>query len=349
MAKGGWSYAGIQLLPHTATQANWEADYNGVMDAVASLDGWSVSQTTVLYAGNGTTDTSFWGACEHTSGALLIFDWKIHDASGSPAVNNLANVTMSGFNARDSMGIAYFPPGNSGVGAANPATSGFIPNDGFRFGYTGYDSPQDSIHWDYTYNGTNASHTFHFVGKGDDIFILLETYTNSARWLDYFWGFGTLISQLAHEAQETSADRRRECTIGSLNGISGLNASDSPISFWRTPSQDGGTPPTSAARVRVGGAFMTWSTTPLASTVYLYNEIGDEPYVGPILYYSRSVDIDSEGIIRGNGLKGALDTDKIRIVQGRDLTQRQTLDNGNFMYIGGGVAIGWDPGNGPTI
>jgi hypothetical protein len=319
------------------------------MTTVEGFSGWSISDATVLYAGNGTTDTSFWGACLHSTGARLVFDWKIYDASTIRASNNLANITHSGFNSRNCLGIGYFPPGNSGFGAAHPGADNFVPNDGFRLGYTGYDSNRDTILWNDTYDGSNAIHTFHFISKDDDLFVILERNSNASRILDYMWCFGTLIGTLAHPTLETSSDRAQECTIGCLNGISGLTSSDSPFSFFRTPTQDGGTPPTSRARVRADGAFCSWQGDSLSTNVYDVETIGKEVYVTPFLYYARNADIPSEGVIRGNGMKGALDPEKILIVQGDGLSQRQTLDGGNYLYVGGNIAIGWDPANGPIL
>ena len=51
-------------------------------------------------------------------------------------------------------------------------------------------------------------------------------------------------------------------------------------------------------------------------------------------------------IVRGDGMKGYLDTNFLRYVRRNYYTIGQTFDDGNFVYIGRGVAMGWDNSNG---
>jgi hypothetical protein len=56
------------------------------------------------------------------------------------------------------------------------------------------------------------------------------------------------------------------------------------------------------------------------------------------------------GVTSETCLKGYADPDLIRIVNCNSVYQRgQTFDNGNIVYIGGGVAIGWDASNTTSI
>ena len=58
-----------------------------------------------------------------------------------------------------------------------------------------------------------------------------------------------------------------------------------------------------------------------------------------------SPDPTTHYIVQGDGLKGYLDTNFIRCV--RDAySVGQTFDDGNFVYIGNSIALGWDPSNG---
>lgn len=58
-----------------------------------------------------------------------------------------------------------------------------------------------------------------------------------------------------------------------------------------------------------------------------------------------SPDPTTHYIVQGDGLKGYLDTNFIRSVLDA-YTVGQTFDDGNFVYIGNGIALGWDPSNG---
>ena len=55
-------------------------------------------------------------------------------------------------------------------------------------------------------------------------------------------------------------------------------------------------------------------------------------------------DHDTYGVVPGDGFKGYVDTDLLRGVN-PNYGYGQQLDGGNFVYLGGGFAIGWDPNN----
>lgn len=68
------------------------------------------------------------------------------------------------------------------------------------------------------------------------------------------------------------------------------------------------------------------------------------PYVVGI----TAVDIDTYGVVPGDGMKGYLDTDLFRCAIG---TYGQQFDNGNFICIDAdnNFLIGWDPDNDPLV
>lgn len=61
---------------------------------------------------------------------------------------------------------------------------------------------------------------------------------------------------------------------------------------------------------------------------------------------SVSENINTSGyVVPGDGMKGWLDTDMIRAVCPTGLQTNYTLDNGNFVYVGNGLMMGWCPTN----
>ena len=61
---------------------------------------------------------------------------------------------------------------------------------------------------------------------------------------------------------------------------------------------------------------------------------------------SCSENINTSGyVVPGDGMKGWLDTDMIRAVCPTGLQTNYTLDNGNFVYVGNGLMMGWCPTN----
>ncbi len=61
---------------------------------------------------------------------------------------------------------------------------------------------------------------------------------------------------------------------------------------------------------------------------------------------SVSENINTSGyVVPGDGMKGWLDTDMIRAVCPTGLQTNYTLDNGNFIYVGDGLMMGWSADN----
>lgn len=61
---------------------------------------------------------------------------------------------------------------------------------------------------------------------------------------------------------------------------------------------------------------------------------------------SVSENINTSGyVVPGDGMKGWLDTDMIRAVCPTGLQTNYTLDNGNFIYVGNGLMMGWSATN----
>lgn len=61
---------------------------------------------------------------------------------------------------------------------------------------------------------------------------------------------------------------------------------------------------------------------------------------------SLSENINTTGyVVPGDGMKGWLDTDMIRAVCPTGLQTNYTLDNGNFIYVGNGLMMGWSAAN----
>ena len=61
---------------------------------------------------------------------------------------------------------------------------------------------------------------------------------------------------------------------------------------------------------------------------------------------SLSDNINTTGyVVPGDGMKGWLDTDMLRAVCPTGLQTNYTLDNGNFIYVGNGLMMGWSAAN----
>lgn len=64
----------------------------------------------------------------------------------------------------------------------------------------------------------------------------------------------------------------------------------------------------------------------------------------PVYMYINAADHDTYGVVPGDGFKGYIDTDLLRGVN-PNYSYGQQLQGGDFVYLGGGFAIGWDADN----
>ena len=64
----------------------------------------------------------------------------------------------------------------------------------------------------------------------------------------------------------------------------------------------------------------------------------------PCYMFLQAADHDTYGVVHGDGFKGYIDTDLLRGVN-PNYSYGQQLQGGDFVYLGGGFAIGWDADN----
>ena len=68
-------------------------------------------------------------------------------------------------------------------------------------------------------------------------------------------------------------------------------------------------------------------------------------------FYVSSNDLDTAGVVVGNGIKGSMNPEWMRYTMfpGGPANDKQLLDGGNFIYLRNGIAVGWDPSNGSML
>lgn len=87
------------------------------------------------------------------------------------------------------------------------------------------------------------------------------------------------------------------------------------------------------------------TTNPLAySGSYTDSDSSNKTAFSPYMLYIETNNLTEYYVAQGTAFKGYLDTDIFRAVY-TGLPFNTLLDNGNFIYVGGGLAIGWDSTN----
>lgn len=91
------------------------------------------------------------------------------------------------------------------------------------------------------------------------------------------------------------------------------------------------------------------NTNELSTYVCLPNITGGSRWT-PVEIFIYSSNPATMGVIEGDGFKGYLDTDIIRGVTIGQYSRGQLFGNDNdFIYVGGGIALGWDSNNTESI
>lgn len=190
--------------------------------------------------------------------------------------------------------------------------------------------------------------------------------SSSAR-LKYFW-MGSIFDTLAHPQEDVS--RVAKYGILSLNWDSSNYSSFTTLptgekvlyggivskDYWSnymSPDYHGASVFANAAGEWIYGSYSASSA--YRATLYAHYALSATACV-PITrgkarwlaigMTSCSENINTTGyVVPGDGMKGWLDTDMIRAVCPTGLQTNYTLDNGNFVYVGNGLMMGWCPTN----
>ena len=181
-----------------------------------------------------------------------------------------------------------------------------------------------------------------------------------------FW-MGEIFDTLAHPTEDTS--RVAKYGILSLSTISNgncfntlsteervLNSRIASKSYWAQysePSYKGAHVFANAAGEWIHGAYSAssayriplYAMDALSASACTPITRGKARWLA-IGMTSISENINTSGyVVPGDGMKGWLDTDMIRAVCPTGLQTNYTLDNGNFIYVGNGLMMGWSAAN----
>ena len=383
MSTGGFKAFKVTLLGNGLTTVAGRLDQmklvvGGVSQGLISVGGWVLDTdftpdiNTFQNIGANTSADKL-GICQflkNQSGARLCVAYFNNLASGNPLYSNelwCNNSISSPYKIRSAgLSFAMIPPGIEEAWdiTNNCTTAAFIPSGGVPFvstmsGYSQYNSR--SIINTNT-NGTNYSFTV--ICKGN--FITFATKQVSANIFPMWASIGDLFGVLCH-----SEDNGASAKYGTMMWISygggqatelGYEAGSAPMYPKRINSSS------ISSNICYNPGFYRWCTffQAGAATTYTFTDsmFSKDFYTNPLSFDSYfttpsssgrtnfgaigwaiySNNPNTYGVIPGDGFKGYFDTDKFRTVWG-EFPLGSLFDNGNFIYIGSGIALGWDSTN----
>lgn len=255
------------------------------------------------------------------------------------------------------LSIAMIPSGspNKWDLSNNCTTSSFIPTDATRF--VGNSTNSSSYCNSVVYDDINSSGgslkitiKYSFGVKGDSVFIAINGLSNnshSSRIDLCFAGklFGVLSqsedvgyhSKYGAFMSATDSEYYRSSDI--FNSQSNWNG---PYSTYFRTTVD--TLPPSGIDSNSQSLKCFNSNAAAINSGIIDNIRTGKTLFGAIGFYIASIDPQTYGVTKGNGMKGYADTDVFRAVYPQ-FSYGTLFDGGRFIYLGGGWAIGWDPSN----
>lgn len=373
MATGGWKWG--QFIYQLGTRETSESTNQYTMRRskeiiaafadylIKSGEGWgfdseftnSAEDFTQIGTGSDYSNYSFCQFLKHENGTRLCARYcsmnRNIDKTLEMRTSSYTNITHSG------LSIAMIPSGspNKWDLSNNCTTSSFIPTDATRFvGNSVYNSSycESLVYKDaYRFSGIQKKTIKYSFGvKGDSVFIAInglsgESYSSK---IDLCFAgklFGVLSqsedvgyqSKYGALMSATSDEYYRANDI--FNSQSEWNGVYS--TYFRSTVD---TLPPSGLDSNSQSLKCFNSNAAAISSGIIDNIRTGKTLFGAIGFYIASIDPQTYGVTKGNGMKGYADTDVFRAVYPQ-FSYGTLFDGGRFIYLGGGWAIGWDPSN----
>ncbi len=373
MAVGGWKHTSFSWTGGSAASENVRVQevLAGCCNAIVSAGvGWSFDET---YNADANSPTQM-GSGEYglflvhaSTGAKLCVKYN-YAVTGLHATQGMSSSTL-GLGYIAGLAMALIPPAVGGEEqgswntASNCSTSSFIPLTAVRF--CGLNAPQTTASGSYTrtsvYENYSARvYTWNFVLRSDSVFCIYRASNWNATAIRAFF-IGKLLDEAAHAEDlrlygavcftpslyaENTADTSSRVSANSAFAIAcalGSRTNEPLVCCFRAGIA---TEPPSGAGSSVAIDF--WAETNVLSEEIAPSDVSGLVRFAAFWIAVRSINPNTYGVVTGDGFKGFVDTEVMRCVH-TNFTRGQTFGDSaggkDFIYLGGGVAIGWDAAN----
>lgn len=352
---------------------NSKATLVGIVDQLIKM-GWvlderhSDAQTPlVIYSSTDTTYCSYYGAfiLRNTSGAKLLVAYgggRFSDYGDSE------NNTFGSFGCSTSTSVKSYkhtygglmmsmiPPGSNDDFTILEENSGCtIPNDATRVVSTIHANSSLCFPMSFNDRSDTVTGTYYLLSKDNVVVVLSKCSTYDTK---YKRGYivGEIFGTLAHDSDSGIGCRFGAfelCGYGardefqSSSGTSGMTgiSLDSIYSvniYANSPRNQSMTFRRADGSHVYGNQIVVLQDANQLDTLICSNDGNSARYV-PFWMAESSINPSETGVIKGDGFKGYLSTDVIRCVRADKFSRGQLFDGGNFVYVGGGIVIPWDP------
>lgn len=317
MADGGWTYYNHTEYAHDGSQASEQAAMAGLQVALEAMTGWSRHQDQTLY-----NSRCLWWALENdATGARVVFAYAGNDSSGNVLIAEVDayNSTRTASGYEGALWICYVPASFSATAlGTNPATSGFLPTNSLKF----------------------------YAVSGGEIGATTDGHRMQYDW--FVRGDGMILAPTRNaqsDSRFTSLHIMGHCLSLAHAGDSGVNA-DAGHLTWATIDHtnvnwlhylNDGTVSSNNTLLQINQESLTGPGV---------NSTSKWSWYSPVVYVSTN-DLDNGGVVVGSGVKGTINSEWMRVLATPErIAPRTQLNGGNFVYLGGGIAVGYDTSNG---
>lgn len=348
----------------------------------ATLDDYTQASGDKMYESNSYVDSPCYMLFfTSTSGAKMMLGYRYGFSRGTStsyqgalwANSIVGNVLAYGLFA------SIIPPGSSdSFSTSSPFISGDASLIAFTATYALFGSYAAYNHCSFALdNASNVTFRYFFITNGTNLVVLNNSNKDSDN-QNLYNGFvcGRIFSTLFNPDDDTkkcgvfylsryvggssSSSNYYESKIYTTSGAEGINLETAyfgtnylssskydVVNNYRAYQKADGTWENGAFSTNTGTAFH--GETIASNTNQLNENVGTKRWVPCYMYGIATPETITEHEIvagGGNTLKGYIDPDLARIVNNNSRYARgTTFDNGNLIYLGGGLAVGWDPSN----
>lgn len=352
---------------------NSKATLVGIVDQLIKM-GWELDERhsdaqtpLVIYSSTNTSYYSYYGAfiLRNTAGAKLLVAYgggifsnygeSLNKTFGKLGCST-STITKSYEHTHSGLMMSMIPPGSNDDFAILGENSGCtIPDDATRVVSTIHASGTQSLPMSFNSRSDTVTGTYYLLSKGNVVVVVSKCSTYDIK---YRRGYivGEIFGTLAH-----GSDSGIGCRFGAFelcgygatqefqppsgtSGITGIS-SDSIYSvnkYANAPRDQSMTFRRADGSHVYGEKIVVLQDVHQLDTLICSNDGNSARYV-PFWMAESSVNPSETGVIKGDGFKGYLSTDVIRCVRADKFSRGQLFDGGNFVYVGGGIVIPWDP------
>ena len=371
MATGGFKAFEVNYTGNGNTSvANAQAACQQIIGAVCAgliqTLGWeydtdfTADASSFTKIGTNTSNRESQAYCQflkNQSGTKLCIAYFVGTGSGNPlaSASLWSNSYTTGASNVKGTGLALsmIPPdiNNTWDTSESCTTNGFLPGEAIPFVSAACTISNSTS---CVSNNTN-NRTYHYVFFGKDDLILWSCKAKGVGTCPCWATIGRIFGQLCNNTDNDACSHYGGMTLypdgyttTEYDGSSGGMISRSSGLFWGfgmycTFFAARERPAVKWVSNRTGRLIYTNSATIDVSTVTSPLNTGATAF-GAMLFGIDSSNPIYQGVVPGNGWKGYLDTDAFRTIY-EAFPLGTTFDDGNFIHIGCGWAVGWDKAN----